>query len=408
MKAVAATAVLLVLAPSAAREEHTLVTWKKIVLSETFTSEGANVGDFNKDGKLDVVSGPFWYEGPEFKKAHEFMPVKVFKKDNEYSNAFFAFTYDFNKDGWTDILIYGFPGKDASWFENPQGKAGHWKKTEIFPVVDNESPQFEDVNGDKVPDILCSTGGELGYVTIADGKFHRIGEKDPKKYHKYTHGLGVGDINGDGRKDFIDVWGWWEQPASLEGDPVWKRHPAKFGTAGAQIYATDVDGDGDSDVIGCLHAHGYGLAWWEQVKADGAIEWKQHTLMNEKPEDSRYGVKFSQPHAIDLVDIDGDGLKDIVTGKRHFAHGSKGDKDPLAEPVLYWWRLVRGKDGVDFVPHLIDNDSGIGTQVLATDVNGDGFPDTVVGSKRGTFVCLQERRKVSREEWEKAQPKPLK
>ena len=178
----------------AAPQDYTVITWKKHVLSEVFYSEGANIGDFNKDGKMDVVSGPFWYEGPDFKKAHEYFPAKPFKKDNDYSNAFFAYTWDFNKDGWTDILIYGFPGKDASWFENPQGKDGHWKRTEVFPSIDNESPQFEDVNGDKVPDIVCSTAGELGYVTIADGKFHRIGEKDPKKYQRYTHGLGVGTL----------------------------------------------------------------------------------------------------------------------------------------------------------------------------------------------------------------------
>jgi hypothetical protein len=392
---------------SASQEDHTLITWKKIVLSEVFYSEGANVGDFNKDGKMDVVSGPFWYEGPDFKKAHEYFPAKPFKKDNDYSNAFFAYTWDFNKDGWTDILIYGFPGKDASWFENPQGKDGHWKKTEVHPSIDNESPQFEDVNGDKVPDIVCSTAGEMGYVTIADGKFHRVGEKDPKKYQRYTHGLGVGDINGDGRTDFIDPWGWWEQPESLGGDPVWKRHAGSFG-GGAQYYAYDVDGDGDNDVIGSLQAHGYGLAWFEHVKENGEIQFKQRLIMGKTPEENRYGVKFSQPHAVDLQDIDGDGLKDIITGKRHFAHGSKGDAEPLAEPVIYWFKLVRGKDGVDFVPHLIDNDSGIGTQVQALDVNGDKLLDTVVGSKRGTFVCLQERKKVSKEDWEKAQPKPLK
>lgn len=106
-------------------------------------------------------------------------------------------------------------------------------------------------------------------------------------------------------------------------------------------------------------------------------------------------------------DMDGDGLKDIVTGKRHFAHGSKGDAEPLAPAVLYWFRLVRGPGGPDFVPYLIDGDSGVGTQVVVADANGDGRPDVVVSNKMGTFVHLQETRRVSREEWEKAQPKPL-
>jgi hypothetical protein len=386
-------------------EEYVVRTWKKIVLSDQFVSEGAHAGDFNRDGRMDVASGPWWYEGPDFTRRHEYFPVRTYKKDNDYSNCFFVFTYDFNKDGWTDILVYGFPGKDASWFENPQGRPGHWPRHVLWESVDMESPGFEDVDGDGVPEIVCASGGQLGYVTIRDGKFHAISPKG--HYQRFTHGLGLGDVNGDGRKDFLETGGWWEQPSHLEGDPMWTRRPASFGEAGAQIYAYDVDGDGDSDILGAVHAHQYGVAWWEQVREGGEIRFRRHLIVGSKPEENRYGVKFSQPHAIDLVDVDGDGLKDLVTGKRHFAHGSKGDAEPLAPPVLYWFRLVRGPQGPDFVPYLIDDASGVGTQVVATDVNGDGRPDVVVGNKMGTFVHLQEARRVSREEWEKAQPKPL-
>ncbi len=100
---------------------------------------------------------------------------------------------------------------------------------------------------------------------------------------------------------------------------------------------------------------------------------------------------FSQIHAVDLIDINGDGLKDIVTGKRYFAHHSHGDADPLAPAVLYWFELKRGADhGVEWIPHQIDNNSGIGTQVVARDINGDKRPAIVVGNKKGTFVFLQQ------------------
>jgi len=425
--------------------DYELHTFKKIQLSEQFWSEGATFGDFNHDGKKDVVSGPYWWEGPDFKVRHEYYPAdkkfKVKKTDgteqtiagfegalgsnNTYSDNFFAFTFDFNKDGWDDILIYGFPGQDASWYENPQGKKNsdgteHWVRHKVFDVVDNESPTWGDLTGDGKPEIICNSGGYFGYVEpdasdpTKPWTFHKISPKG--NWQRFTHGLGFGDVNGDGKMDLLEAGGWWEQPASLGGDPEWKQHKFPFapGHGSAQMYVYDVNGDGLNDVITSLAAHGYGLAWYEQVRDNDQISFKKHIILNEqsdpkvKPAANRYGVIFSQLHAVDLIDMDGDGLKDIVTGKRFWAHGAHGDADATAPAVLYWFKLVRGANKrVDFVPYMIDDNSGVGTQVVAGDINGDKLPDVVVGNKKGTFVHLHEVKKVSKEEWEKAQPKPM-
>jgi hypothetical protein len=175
-----------------------------------------------------------------------------------------------------------------------------------------------------------------------------------------------------------------------------------MGSGGSQMYAYDVNGDGLNDVITALAAHGFGLAWYEQLREGG---FREHIIMNKDPRENRYGVKFSELHAIDLVDMDGDGLKDIVTGKRFWSHGRIGDPDRNDTAVLYWFQLVRGADkSVDFVPRLIDDNSGVGTQVVAGDINSDGLPDVVVGNKKGTFVMLHEKKTVSPGEWAKAQP----
>jgi hypothetical protein len=429
--------------------DFTVHSWKKIQLSDQFWGEGANVGDFNKDGKMDVVSGPYWWEGPEFKVRHEYDAADSRKspsgvapfelklgpmtkvtvpgfhgclgKENAYSDNFFAFTHDINGDGWDDILIYGFPGKEAFWFENPQGVkndkgAEHWERHTALDVVDNESPTWGDITGDGKPEIICNSGGYFGYATPdwkdATKKFawHNVTPKGP--WQRFTHGLGFGDINGDGKADLLEMNGWWEQPASLDNNPEWKNHKVAFApnSGSAQMFAYDVNGDGRNDVITSLAAHGYGLAWYEQLaeKDDkGSPKFAQRLIIGKNPSDNKYGVKFSQLHAVDLVDVDGDGLKDIITGKRIWAHGPAGDVEPTAPAVLYWFKLTRNGGNVEYIPYQIDNDSGIGTQVVSADVNGDKRPDIVVGNKKGTFVFIQSAKNVSKAEWEKAQPKPI-
>jgi hypothetical protein len=375
----------------------TAVKWKRIKLSDQFVSEGAAAGDFNGDGKMDVASGPYWYEGPDFSpdKKHEIYKPKVYDPRSYTEDNFLAFAYDFNGDKYDDLMVYGFPGKEAWLYENPGKAGGAWKKHKAFDSVDNESPAFTDVNGDGKPDIVCSTGGFLGYATVDPADpfkpwtFHKISPKGP--WQRFTHGLGVGDVNGDGKMDILEKDGWWEQPKDLAGDPVWVKHDVKFGGGGAQMHVYDVNGDGRNDVITSLAAHGYGLAWFEQ-KADGTFA--PHLIMGAKPEESAQRLAVSQLHAIDLIDVDGDGLKDIVTGKRYWAHapgkdGKGGDVGVNDPALLHWFKLSRKDGQATFTAYEIDNDSGVGTQVMAVDLNGDKKPDVVVGNKKGTFVHLQ-------------------
>jgi len=437
MRKISFITALLTVGVIASAEDHFIHSFKKIQLTDQFWCEGATFGDFNHDGKGDVVAGPYWWEGPDFKKRHEYYPAKqTFKRktqdgaeetvpgfegalgvNNAYSDNFFAFAQDFNKDGWDDILIYGFPGKDASWYENPKGSEGSWKRHKVVDIVDNESPAWGDITGDGKNEVICNSEGYYGYAEpnwsdpAQPWKFTPISPK--KGWQRFTHGLGYGDVNGDGKMDLLEKDGWWENNGMSE----WKQHKMPFAAAygSAQMYAYDINGDGLNDVITSLAAHGYGLAWYEQLKErdeNGEIRFTQHNILNPQtnpkapPANNKYGLRFAQLHAIDLIDMDGDGLKDIVTGKRFWAHGSKGDAEPNEPAVLYWFKMSRGADkSVEFIPYKIDDDSGIGTQVVAGDVNGDKLPDIVVGNKKGVFVFLHSKKKVSQQEWEKAQPK---
>ncbi|MCZ6793112.1 MAG: VCBS repeat-containing protein [Planctomycetota bacterium] len=390
--------------PALARDYH-VRDFQRLQLTDTYFCEGASFGDLNRDGTMDIVAGPYWYAGPDFKVKREIYPPKP-QNRQRYADNFFSFVHDFDGNGWNDVLVVGFPGTPAAWYENPRDATAHWTRHEVFDRVSNESPHFTNLVGDPRPELVCTRQGRFGYVSVnwerpeTAWKFTPISDAVAAK--RFGHGLGVGDIDGDGRLDVVSKDGWYQQPASLDGD--WPFHGHVFARAGgAQMYVYDVDGDGDNDVISSLAAHDHGLAWFEHKRQGAEIHFERHLIMGRQPHENRYGVVFSELHAVDLHDMDGDGLKDIVTGKTYWSHHTRTPSWHDGA-VVYWFRLERRDGEVDFVPHRADDDSGIGRQVVAGDVNGDGLPDIVSANMKGTFVLLQRRREVSQEEWARAQP----
>ncbi len=396
-------AALLSVPPRAQESAAPAISWKKTVLDTSFRSEGAAVADVNQDGKIDVLNGEAWYEAPDWKR-HEIRPLKNHgNPQHNYSQSFCCWAEDLNHDGYPDLIVIDFPGKPCYWFENPGKKTGHWKQHEIWHSACNETPLYVDLLGTGKRVLVMgwqpkgqTTMGQMAYFTPDSSDptkpwvMHPISApsekgKEVPGTRNFSHGLGVGDVNGDGRLDVICTGGWWEQPEKADGTTSWKFHPANLGEACADMYAYDLTGDGKPDIL-CSSAHRFGIWAFEQRggKDGGSPAFLKRDLFREL---------LSETHAMVLADIDGDGLKDFVTGKRWWSHGRN---EPGADwpAMLYWFQASKRKDGsIGFTPRVIDTDSGVGTQFTVADVNGDGLLDVAVSNKKGTFLFEQVRTK---------------
>jgi putative heme-binding domain-containing protein len=380
------------------------IRWKKTTLDQKFRSEGVCVGDFNNDKKLDIAAGNVWFEAPSW-KMHPILEKEEIFDPKVYSKSFVNAAEDINGDGWQDLVVVDFPGAPTWWFENPKETGVPWKKHMILPVTNNESPHLIDLDGDKKLEVLCGwlPDNFMGYARRIDDpaarwKLNPISTAKAPGTEKFWHGLGVGDVNNDGRNDVIITGGWWERPKDISQTP-WKFHKVNFGKACSQMYAYDFDGDGDNDVLS-TSAHDFGIWWYEQVGPAVPAEkrppsssapnssgtagptWQTHTI----------DKSFSETHATVLADINGDGLPDFVTGKRWWSHGGGGPGGNMPA-VLYWFELTRNNGRPEWIRHEIDPEqsSGVGTAFEVADINADGLLDIAISNKKGSFYFEQVR-----------------
>lgn len=372
-------------------------------LNEFYYGWSAAAADFNHDGKLDVVSGPFIYFGPDYTHSREIYPAQIVNASTNYSTEdWVQHASDFTGDGRADILTtsHADGGKvGAVLYVNPKGESRRWEKHTVVVPIDSEETVLADVDGDGKPELVYMGGGYMCYAkpdpSNPTGRWvvHQVSEHGPWP----AHGIGAGDVNGDGRVDIVGAYGWWEQPAQSSADAKWKYHPEPFGrwgrtsAGGSKIGVYDINGDGLADVVTTMQAHGWGISWFEQKKsATGEISFVPHMVMGRTAQESAGGVVFTEPHASTIADVDGDGIPDFVVGKRYWSHlDDFYDPDPYGAPVLYVYRTVRDKSapgGARFVPELVHNFSGGGSDVLAQDLNGDGAMDLVTSTRSGTYI----------------------
>ncbi|HEX5105396.1 MAG TPA: FG-GAP-like repeat-containing protein, partial [Pirellulaceae bacterium] len=356
--------------------------------------------DVNKDGKLDIVSGGFWYEAPKWTK-HFLREVEVIRgRFDDYSNL----EYDVNADGWTDIISVNYRSKSLFWMEHP-GEAIRansetpWAKHIIDAPGPMETGRLHDIDGDGRLDILPNGTDFAAWYEVVPGRQPQFLKHDlPQEIA--GHGVGFGDINGDGRGDIVGPKGWLEAPPDRRAGrwlwhPDWELHR----DASIPILVHDVNGDGDNDLV-YGRGHNYGLYWVEQASHAGATagsagatagssgatagspssgprNWTRHAI----------DTSWAQAHSLLLVDLDGDKRLEVVAGKRYMGHEGK---DPGEYDRIEHYAYTFDPHSRSFQRRLIAQDcAGFGLDPKAVDIDGDGDLDLVAADRNGLSLLVQ-------------------
>jgi hypothetical protein len=361
-------------------------------------SETAALADLNNDGSLDIISSGSWYEAPSWTKR----PLREVAFTNNYVDNFSDLPVDVNGDGFTDVVQIAYFARRLLWIENPGRAGGSWTEHEIEAVGPTEFAFLVDLDNDGrarelLPQFTGAAQAPLCWYELRDGAWvkHVIATQS------YGHGIGAGDINGDGRADVLTPQGWLEAPVDVRAPGAWTFHPTDWltpaiaigrppdaspspepGGAGARgrgtapirveygfMHVIDLNEDGRTDVLTTM-AHSFGVLWFEQG-ADGG--WTPHLIDN----------TWSRSHASVLADLNGDGRRDFITGTRLMGRNA-AETEPLA---MYWYEYRPGPS-VSWTRHQISagGEAGAGLQIAVGDVGSVGDLDIVSGGKSGLFL----------------------
>jgi hypothetical protein len=372
---------LFVLLPGIAEEgfaQNPIRFRKQMIAAESYETVG--VFDVNNDQQMDLVSGAMWYEGPQFTKRHFITQPTRF---DEYYNDYSTIPLDVDGDGWTDFITAGWEDHTIYWRKNPEAYDREWKTIDIGKTGNVETTRGWDIDGDGIPEIVPNNPNNSLKIfrLVTDSQRKGTGKFTEHIVHNTQgHGLGFGDVNGDGRGDLIISTGWLEAPQKPFSDKWIFHKDFDLQQASIPIIVVDVNKDGTNDLI-FGQGHDYGLEWLEHRKDNsGAHTWYKHTI----------DKSASQYHTMEWADLDNDGNPELITGKRYRAHRDEdpGAGDPLGLYYFKWNGKTFEKNIIAYGP--LGEGKGTGNYFVVTDLDRNGRKDIVIAGKDGLFVFYNE------------------
>jgi len=397
---IALAAFVFLLASSARAEDRG--GWVKHAINDRSPFEAAGAFDIDRDGALDVLCGARWYRGPDFQESY---PVREVEQVGTYYNCFATLPIDANADGRMDYVTCSYFGRDIGWVENPGEPGAPWTYHRIDQPGPSEAAWKLDLTGDGEPDFLPNTVNTVVFYSLAETAAEPRWHKTEVGTEGAGHGVGTGDVNGDGRIDLLTPQGWYEAPEDPMAEP-WTWHPewnlvngesGKDARAGIQILARDLDGDGRSEVVHGM-GHNYGLYWIRQEGANGSERrWSEPMAIDET---------IHQAHTLLWADLNADGREELVTGTRIYGHEVEpGDTDAPTiatydfDPEAGRWErmlIAKGEPARDAPPpdraserNALEDfprgTAGTGLQMTAIDLDDDGDLDLLCPGKSGLY-----------------------
>ncbi|QDS88292.1 FG-GAP repeat protein [Rosistilla ulvae] len=387
-----------------ARHALTDTPFRVHTLSSDSEFSAATVIDIDGDGRPDVVSGAFWYQAPDWDR-HTLRDVTMIRgRFDDYSNL----AMDVDGDDDLDIISVNYRSKSLYWCRNPGPAAMRanldlrWQQIEIDRPGSSETGRLVDIDGDGHLDILPSgTTFAAWYRLQPVPKAASKAAADAREvvsWQRYDlpaeligHGVGAGDVNGDGRVDVVGPSGWaLAPPDPLTGRWRWQPEFNLANDCGLPILVHDVDSDGDADLI-WSRGHNYGIYWTEQVGESesslqatpgGDLDEVEPLISSRKWITHAIDTRWSCAHTLVLADMDGDGNDDLVAGKRFLGHDGKdpGESDPLQ---IAWYGFDSGTR--TWQKHLasIGGTVAIDLDTVCEDIDGDGDVDILAPSRSG-------------------------